>query len=117
VVHAVELPAAEILAPGKTQKIEIEGVNVSADIQFRLRRLTKNNKVKIGAAMFRYAKGKALKPEIAGWQSALLLAYLAETALEDDAAPEAKLCVTIDMYSGVTCPAPGDSVTRYKNMR
>jgi len=118
VVHLVELmPDAEILAPGQSPKIEIGGVKVSADIQFRLRRVTRTNKVKLGAAVFRYAKGKPLKPDIANWQSAFLLAYLAETALEVDAEPEAKLCVTIDMYSGETCPAPTDSVTRFKNMQ
>ncbi|MBY5771448.1 hypothetical protein HFN63_15190 [Rhizobium leguminosarum] len=118
VVHIVELPSdADILAPGQSPKIEIGGVKVGADIQFRLRRVTKTNKVKIGAAVFRYAKGKPLKPEIASWQSAFLLAYLADTALEVGAEPEAKLCVTLDMYSGKTCPAPTDSVSRFKNMQ
>lgn len=116
-VPLVELPDAEILAPGQTPKIEIGGVNVSTEILFRLRRVTKTNKVKVGAASFRYAKGKVLKPEIAAWQSALLLNYLAITNTEEGDEPEAKLCVTIDAYSGKTCQAPTDSVSRFKNMQ
>ncbi|WP_120014066.1 hypothetical protein [Mesorhizobium waimense] len=118
VVHLVELPTdADILAPGQSPKIEIGGVKVGTDLQFRLRRITKTNKIKIGAAVFRYSKGKALKPEIGAWQSAFLLAYLRETALEVGAEPEAKLCLTLDMYSGQAYPAPTGSVSRYKNMQ
>lgn len=117
VVPLVELPDHEILAPGQTPKIEIGGVNVSTELLFRFRRVTKTNKVKTGAACIRYAKGKALKPEIGSWQSAFLLAYLAQTNVEAGAEPEGKLCVTIDAYSGATFYAPGDSVMRFKNMQ
>ncbi|TPM03637.1 hypothetical protein FJ960_14220 [Mesorhizobium sp. B2-3-11] len=118
VVHVVEMPdKAEILAPGQSQKIEIGGVKIGADLQFRLRRVTKTNKIKIGAGVFRYSKGKALKPEVGAWQSAFLLGYLGETAVEAGAEPEGKLCVTLDMYTGQTYPAPTDSVSRYKNMQ
>jgi hypothetical protein len=106
VVHLVEMPEAEILAPGQAAKIEIGGVKVGVEIQFRLRRITRTNKVKVGAATFRYSKGKALKPEIGNWQSAFLLAYLGQTAAEAGAEPEGKLCITIDMQTGKTYPAP-----------
>ncbi len=115
-VPAMVIPDSEILAPGTAGAVVWEGVKVKPDIQFRLRRVTKTNKVKLGAASFRYAKAKALKPEVGDWQSALLRAYLAETAIEADAEPENKLCITIDAYSGACYPAPGDSVSKHKNM-
>jgi hypothetical protein len=93
------------------------GVNVGVDIQFRLRRVTKNNQIKIGAAAFRYSKGKPLKPETANWQSAFLLGYLGEAMVEVDASPESKICLTLDMFSGTVHPAPTDSITRCKNMQ
>ncbi|MFY7761197.1 hypothetical protein [Aquidulcibacter sp.] len=118
VAHLVEVPSdAEFIDPGQYQRMDIGGVKVGIDIQFRLRRVTKANKIKLGAAAFRYAKGKPLKPEIGNWQSALLLSYLGETAVEVDAAPESKICLTIDMFSGRAHPAPSDSVTRFKNMQ
>jgi len=117
VVPQMELPEAEFLNPGTNPAIMIEGVKVNPDIQFRLRRVTKTNKIRVGAATFRYAKGKALKPDTGNWQSAFLLAYLGLTETEDGAEPEGKLCVTIDAYSGACHYAPGDSVSRLKNMK
>ena len=115
-VPDITLPGADILAPGASHAIELEKVRVRPDIQFRLRRVTKTNKVRIGAATFRYSKGKPLKVDIGEWQSAFLLAYLKLTNLEEGAESEQKLCITIDAYSGAVIAAPGDSVNRYKNM-
>jgi hypothetical protein len=112
----IVLPGAELLAPGTSAPIELETVRVRPDIQFRLRRITKSNKIKIGAATFRYAKSKPLKTDVGEWQSAFLLAYLKLTNIEEGAESELKLCITIDAYSGAVIAAPGDSVNRYKNM-
>ncbi len=116
VSHLVSLPEAELLPPGKGQPITLGDVKVTPDLQLRFRRLTKTNKVKIGAATLRYAKGTSLKPEVAEWQSAFLLGYLNLVEADTDAEPERKLCLTIDAYAGVAYPAPTDSVTRFKNM-
>ena len=118
VQHLVEIPVGtEILAPGQLPRIDINGVKVSTDIQLRFRRITKTNKVKIGAAVFRYAKGKALKPEIANWQSAFVLAYVKSVGVDNGVEPDAKLCITIDMFSGKAYPAPTDNISRFKNMQ
>lgn len=112
----IELPVAERLVPGTNPAIMLGNVKVRPDIQMRFRRLTKTNKIKIGAASLRYAKGAALKPETAAYQSAFLMGYLTLTDHEEGAEPENKLCLTIDVYSGACYPAPTDSVTRFKNM-
>lgn len=116
VAEIVSLPDAERLPPGKSQPITLGNVKVTADIQMRFRRLTKTNKVKIGAATLRYAKGTALKPANGEWQSAFIMGYLPLVEVEPQTEPEHKLCITIDAYSGACYPAPTDSVMRFKNM-
>ncbi len=116
VVGQIQLPNADVLPTGPAPAIVIETVKVRPDIQFRLRRVTNTNKVKVGGATFRYSKGKALKTDIGEWQSAFLLAYLRHTELEAEADSERALCLTIDAYSGNVIAAPGDSVNLYKNM-
>lgn len=110
------LPTAEIASPDLCPPLMINGVVVTVDISFRLRRTTRTNKVRIGAGTLRYAKGKSLSPEVGAWQSTFLMDYLSQDANQDNAEPEGKLCVTIDAYSGVCHPAPGDAVRRFKNM-
>ena len=41
---------------GKALPIELNGVKVTTEMQFRLRRLTKTNKIRVGGAAFRYLK-------------------------------------------------------------
>ncbi|MDX8534778.1 hypothetical protein RFM41_26560 [Mesorhizobium sp. VK25A] len=116
-VDEIELPLdVERLVPGKSPSITLGNVKVTADIQMRLRRLTKTNKVKIGALMLRYSKGKALKPETGVWQSAFLMGYLGLTSTEEGAEPEHKLCITVDIYGGVSYCAPTDSLTKFKHL-
>lgn len=115
VAEQVVIPDAERLPPGQAPALILHGVSVTPQLQFRLRRLTKTNKVRTGGGMFRYAKGKVLSADVAGWQSAFLYGYLKETEGED-AEPENQLCLTIDAYSGIAYPAPGDAVRRFKNM-
>ena len=78
---------------------------------------TKNNQIKEGAAMLRYAKGAALSDSIGAWQSAFLLGYLRETSVDETVHPDAGLCLTIDAYAGVAHKAPTNSVSRYQNMK
>jgi hypothetical protein len=110
------LPNVEFHPPGKAPPIELNGVTVTTEMQFRLRRLTKTNKIRVGGAAFRYAKGKTLSPEVANWQSAFMLGYLHQTGTEPEAEAEAQLCLTIDAAGGVCHPAPTDAVSRFNNM-
>ncbi|RTE92976.1 hypothetical protein [Bradyrhizobium sp. LVM 105] len=112
----LDLPSVEFHPPGKANPIELNGVKVTTEIQFRLRRLTKTNKIRVGGAAFRYAKGKSLSPEVANWQSAFMLGYLHQTVTEPEAEPEGQLCLTIDASGGVCHRAPTDAVSRFNNM-
>lgn len=116
VAGIIEFPAAERLAPGQCPPVERHGVKITPDIAMRLRRKTATNKIKIGLAALRYAKGKPLKAEIAEWHSAFLYAYLGFVDDTEAADPELKLCLTIDCYSGAVIPAPTNSLTRIKNI-
>jgi hypothetical protein len=114
--HLIEFPEAEFLSPGAAAHFTMKGVRVSPDIRFRLRRVTRANKIRIGAGTLRYAKGKALDEQTATWQSAFIFGYLGNTAVEVDATPERQLCLTVDAYAGVSHIAPGDSARRFNNM-
>lgn len=111
----LSLPKADILAPGPTLRLEIAGIRLTAEIQFRLRRLTRTNKIKIGAGALRYAKGSPLREAVAEWQSAILHGLVSVTREEEEAEPELGLCLTIDAYSGTCTTAPTDSVRRFRN--
>lgn len=106
-------PDAEILSPGKPPALELNKVRVTFDLAFRLERVTRTNKLKLGAAALRYQKGKALKDAEAEWHGALIHGYLARTSIDGD--PEHQLCMTVDAYSGILHPAPTDAVSRFKN--
>lgn len=106
----IDLPDATLEPPGKTAPLTLSGVKVTIDMCFRTKRKTRTNKIKIGAAMLRYAKGKALDPASGEWQSAYLFGYLDCIKPEDQAEPEHKLCLTIDAYSGCLHQAPTNSM-------
>jgi hypothetical protein len=111
------LPAtATVLPSGASPPINLSGVMVTSELQFWLRRLTKTNKVRVGAVTFRYAKGKTLPAAVGSWQSAFVFGYINQLPLEDGAEPENKLCLTLDAYSGVWHSAPTDSVRRFHEM-
>jgi hypothetical protein len=113
--HNITLPKAELLAPGSAPVCNLNGLKVRVEIHFRLSRLTKTNKLKVGAGMLRYAKGKTLPSPIGEWQSAFLFGYL-NMESTDGSEPEHKLCLTLDAYAGVCHMAPTDSVSRFHNM-
>lgn len=115
---SLHFPNAERLPAGRPIIFDLNGVIVKPQIQFRLRRLARGNKIKTGAGMLRYAKGKALPSDVADWQSALLLGCLQATEQgQDQSEPEHGLCLTIDAYSGVAYPAPTDAIRRFQNMK
>ena len=115
VCQTLALPDAEILAPGKSSTTTLNGVKVNVQVLFRLRRITKTNKVRVGIGTLRYAKGKVLSPEVGEWQSAFMFGYLSQIGMED-ADPEHKLCVTLEAHAGVSHSAPTDSIRRFHNM-
>lgn len=113
----IELPKGDILAPGPTMVTHLSGVKVTLELAFRMRRPLKDNKAKTGAGMLRYAKNKPLDLEVAKWQSSLLHGVLATDPINDNELVEPKMCLTIDAQAGVAHAAPGDTMTRFKNMR
>jgi hypothetical protein len=109
------LPNSEISAPGAKIQIQLRGVKLTTDLQFRLRRVTKTNKIRVGAGTLRYAKGTPLKQSIGEWQSAVLFGLLSLIQGDDEAEAEQKLCVTIDAFSGTCFQAPSDATRRFNN--
>jgi hypothetical protein len=115
IYHNVALPKAELLPRGSAPTCTLNGLKVSVELHFRLRRLTKTNKLRVGAGMLRYAKGKTLPTADGEWQSAFLFGYLNMEGT-DGSEPEHKLCLTLDGQSGHCHMAPTDSVSRFQNM-
>lgn len=111
------LPDVERLPAGHWPNIDVNGVVVTAEGHLRLRRTTKTNKLRVGAVMLRYQKGKALPEKVAEWQSAFLFGYLNAVGTEDGADVERKLCLTLDVYTSNVIAAPSDSARRYSQMQ
>lgn len=117
VFPTLSLPAAE-LSPGKPFPVQvINGVRISFAPNVLLRRQTKTNKLQRGALMLRYAKGKALSPVVAEYQSAAILGLLCMLPNTEQAEPEKALCLTLDAYSGTAYPAPGAAKTLWENTK
>jgi hypothetical protein len=113
---ALRLPEAELYREERAGDIVLNGVTINPDVRFALRRVTRTNKIKTGFVTFRYAKGKVLADEVAAWQSSFLFGYRGILDASEQAEPEGKLCLTIDAVAGVAHPAPGDALSRFKNM-
>ena len=110
------MPKAEFYAVGRAEPLVLNGVRVTTDICFGLRRLTRTNEARIGVAALRYSKGTPLSQEAALWHAAYLYGYLARMNQGSDLKPDRALCVVIDAYSGVAHLSPSDSVTRFREM-
>lgn len=107
VVDDLELPEAQLLSAGRSIPLDISNIRVSFWPNLLLRRLTKTNKVRIGALMLRYSKGKPLDQSVAEYQSSIILGCLRMLDAGDGSEPENKLCVTVDAQSGAIYGAPG----------
>lgn len=117
IVASIKLPSAEIL-PGKVfPATKIQGVKVRFSPHLILQRVDKTNKQRNGAFMLRYAKGKALDPDVGAYQSAAAFGLLKDHFAEEDTTTDKSLCVTLDAFSGVLYPAPGSAVTMFANMK
>ena len=117
VVAELQLPDADILPFTEFAPLDVNGVSLRLRPHLRLRRLTRTNKTKSGALMLRYAKGKALPPAVAAWQSAGIFGFL--RAIQEDEAAEADkaLCITLDAYQAATYEAPGNAVYLFNEMK
>lgn len=107
----------EILPGKKLPAQVVNGVKVTFSPDLILRRTTRTNKIKTGAVLFRYAKGKALPTEVAAYQSAAIYGFLRTIAEAVATEVDLPLCVTFDMHSGVAHGAPGDSSYRFNNIK
>ena len=115
VAEALDLPGVEFL-PGKTYSLgAVNGLKVPFGTSVTLRRTTKQNKVKVGALMLRYAKGKELLPLRGEYQAAAIFGFLRSCGKEDGAEVDKDLCITLDAYSGKLHCAPGCAITYIKN--
>lgn len=117
VVASIKLPDAEVL-PGKVfPAFKINTVRVRFSPHLLLQRIGKGNKLKRGAFMLRYAKGKPLPPEVGGYQSAAAFGLLRDYAPEAGSEVDKAICVTLDAFTGELYPAPGASLTMFANMK
>ncbi len=117
IMQTFNLPTAE-LSPGKSYPAPvINGLKVAFAPDLLLRRQTKTNKLQRGALILRYAKGKALLPAVADYQSAAILGLLQLLPDEEQSEPDKALCLTLDAYSGELYPAPGAAKTLWENTK
>ena len=114
----MKLPNGE-LSPGKQYPAkDINGVKVAFKPNLMVRRPNqKTNAMDLGAIMFRYAKGKALPPLVADYQSAAILGILADYENGASDVPHKALCLTFDGYTGTFYKAPGAAVSMWANMQ
>jgi hypothetical protein len=117
VVASIKFPDAEVL-PGKVfPPFKINGVKVRFSPHLLLQRMGKGNKLKRGAFMLRYKKGKALASEVGGYQSAAAFGLLRDYAPEAGAEIDKAICVTLDAFTGEIYPAPSMALTMIANMK
>lgn len=108
---------AEITEAPFTFKASINGVEVNPDIRFGVQRVTRTNRLRTGLGTMRYAKGKPLAEETGAYQSSILFGCRKMIDVQDEAAPEERLCVTLDCVTGRFIPAPTDATRRFQNMQ
>ncbi|MEQ9258736.1 MAG: hypothetical protein RIG84_06535 [Roseovarius sp.] len=107
---------AEIVDAPTDFRVNINGVEVNADIRFGVQRITRTNRLRTGLGTIRYAKGKPLDEEIGAYQSSVLFGCRKMIDIQDETAPEEKLCLTLDCATGRFIPAPSDATRRFQNM-
>jgi hypothetical protein len=108
---------AELLPIKDFSPLKMGGVRVTLRPHLLLRRLTRTNKIRMGALMLRYAKGKPLPETVAGWQSAAIFGFLRTIEEGEAAEAERALCITLCAYKGVAYEAPTNSVYMFNEMK
>ncbi|MBY5974036.1 hypothetical protein KUV28_16870 [Ferrimonas balearica] len=110
-------PRTAELADANTRfRANIFGVDVNPDIRFGVQRITRTNRLRTGLGTIRYAKNKPLDREVAAFQSSILFGFRKMLDAQDEAAPEEKLCLTLDCVTGDFIPAPTDATRRFQNV-
>lgn len=117
VIAALKLPSADLLPVPAFSPLMLNGVKVTFVPQLLLRRKTKTNKIKSGAIMLRYAKGKALPQKVADFQSSAIFGYMRALESDDMAEAERELCITLDAFTGICHEAPGKAAYLFKEMK
>lgn len=107
---------AEIVDAPTDFSVDINGVEVNADIRFGTQRVTRTNRLRTGLGTIRYAKNKPLDEEVGAYQSSVLYGCRKMIDVQDETAPEEKLCLTLDCATGKFIPAPSDATRRFQNM-
>ncbi len=111
------LPSCQIQQAGKFVDYDLNGLTLRFDPALTLTRTTKTNKLKRGALMLRYLKGKPLPEENAAYQSSAMLGLLKLIHSDDGTEPEGAMCFTLDVYTGKLHPAPGNAVYLFNEMK
>lgn len=111
------IPAASVSSGQEYSGWDMNGVKITFRSDLSLQKTTRTNKVKIGALMLRYAKGKPVSSKVAEYHSSLIFGRLIETSEGDAAEPEKQLCGIIDAYSGAFHPAPGNAGYLFKEAK
>jgi len=117
VSSGIDLPKADIGKGMDFDAVPVNGVKVTMRANLTFSRLTKTNKQKVGAMMFRYAKGKAVVAEIGSYQAAAIFGFLRASELEPGEEAEKALCRVLDLNTGAVFVAPGDSVNIWNDMK
>lgn len=111
--------AQQVMKAGKMPALDLDGFSLSFSPDLILQRVNRRNVPKMGVAFFRYAKGKALDPEVACWQGAISMGYLTTKLKQglSEVDPERELCVALDMWTGQSHTAPTNAVYRFNEVR
>lgn len=111
-------PKAEALPVGEPPPppLRLNGVEITVELHFRLRRPARDNTLRTGAGMLRYSKNRPLPRAVGEWQAAFLLGYLRSLDPPPGEAPDGKLCLVLDAQSGALHAAPGDAVRRFNQI-
>jgi hypothetical protein len=107
---------AEMLNAPVKFRADLQGVEVNPDIRFGVQRMTRTNRLRTGLGTIRYAKGKPLDQEAGAYQSSVLFGFRKMIDVQDEGAPEEKLCLTLDCATGKFIPAPSDATRRFQNV-
>ncbi|CAK7257696.1 MULTISPECIES: hypothetical protein [unclassified Shinella] len=112
-----DLSGFDLMAPQNIGSPEYNGTKVKFTPSLLTYRKTKVNTQKVGAIMYRYAKGSPLSVDVGQWQSAFMFGYLAEAPFIEESKPEQKLCMVLCAVAGATITAPTNSIYRFNEMK
>lgn len=112
------IPACDMQAPLQKMELTFSGLRVRYSPDLLLRNVNSRNVAKSGALFLLYSKGKNAKEEEANYLNAFSFGYLSGSDVQGDLGEaERKLCISVCAYSGQIFSAPGNAVTRFKNMQ